>query len=213
MERINLERPGYYSRIFLIPKKNGKLRLIIDLSKLNSFLRIQGFKMETVAKVRWAIQPNDWAFSLDLTDAYLHVPIHRASRKYLRFCLRVQVFQFWATTVRSGHKSVHFYSIDGCHNISLDENINNPVSIFRRLVSEEPGSSSSLEGQTSHSSIDFLSGTNNQSGEIRINSLSIFCFHRDAIPHTGQHCQNSSRENPRHSRVPDVVSESVNCYS
>ena len=27
-----------YSEIFLVPKKNGKLSLIIDLSKLNSFL-------------------------------------------------------------------------------------------------------------------------------------------------------------------------------
>ena len=39
-------------------------------------------------KVRNAVQLNDWAFSLDLTDAYLHIPIHHRSRKYLRFTLR-----------------------------------------------------------------------------------------------------------------------------
>ncbi|MEW8547329.1 MAG: reverse transcriptase domain-containing protein [Candidatus Thiodiazotropha sp.] len=96
VERIHSEDPGFYSRIFLVPKKNGKLRLIIDLSKLNTFLDIQSFKMETANKVRQAIQPNDWAFSLDLTDAYLHVPIHRTSRKFLRFCLKGQIFQFKA---------------------------------------------------------------------------------------------------------------------
>ena len=47
VEKINPEDPGFYSRIFLVPKKIGKLRLIIDLSKLNSFLDIQSFKMET----------------------------------------------------------------------------------------------------------------------------------------------------------------------
>ena len=31
---------------------------------------------------------------VDLLDAYLHIPIHPNSRKYLRFCYRSQVFQF-----------------------------------------------------------------------------------------------------------------------
>ena len=52
--------------------------------------------METQRKVKDAIQLNDWAFSLDLTDAYLHVPIHPRSRKYLRFTLGGRVYQFKA---------------------------------------------------------------------------------------------------------------------
>ena len=96
VEEIIPECPGYYSRIFLVPKKNGKLRLIIDLSVLNHFVYTQTFKMETQRKVKEAVQLNDWAFSLDLTDAYLHVPVHRRSRKYLRFTLRGRVYQFKA---------------------------------------------------------------------------------------------------------------------
>ena len=96
VEEIIPECPGYYSRIFLVPKKNGKLRLIIDLSVLNHFVYTETFKMETQRKVRNAIQLNDWAFSLDLTDAFLHIPIHYRSRKYLRFTLRGRVFQFKA---------------------------------------------------------------------------------------------------------------------
>ena len=38
----------------------------------------------------------DWAFSLDQTDAYLHIPIHYRSRKFLRFTLRGRVYQFKA---------------------------------------------------------------------------------------------------------------------
>ena len=94
VEEIIQECPGYYSRIFLVPKKNRKLRLIIDLSVLNHFVYTQTFKMETQRKVKDAIQLNDWAFSFDLTDAYLHSPIHRRSRKYLRFTLRGRQFQF-----------------------------------------------------------------------------------------------------------------------
>ena len=75
------ECPGYYSRIF---------------SVLNHFVYTETFKMETQRKVRNAIQLNNWAFSLDLTDAYLHIPIHYWSRKYLRFTLRGRVYQFKA---------------------------------------------------------------------------------------------------------------------
>ena len=96
VEEIIPECPGYYSRIFPVPKKNGKLRLIIDLSVLNHFVHTQTFKMETQRKVKDAVQLNDWAFSLDLTDAYLHIPIHHRSRKYLRFTLRGRVYQFKA---------------------------------------------------------------------------------------------------------------------
>ena len=52
--------------------------------------------METQRKLKDAIQLNDWAFSLDLTDAYLHVPIHCRSHKYLRFTLRGWVYQLKA---------------------------------------------------------------------------------------------------------------------
>ena len=96
VEEIIPECPGHNSRIFLVPKKNRKLRLIIDLSVLNHFVYTQTFKMETQRKVKDAVQLNDWAFSLDLTDAYLHIPIHYRSPKFLRFTLRGRVYQFKA---------------------------------------------------------------------------------------------------------------------
>ena len=62
VEEIIPECPGYYSRIFLVPKKNGKLRLITDLSVLNHFVYTQTFKIVTQRKVKDAIQLNDWHF-------------------------------------------------------------------------------------------------------------------------------------------------------
>ena len=97
VERVqNPGTPGFYSRIFLVPKKNGKLCLIIDLSLLNRYIKKQSFKMETVKSVRQAMRLNDWAVSIDLTDAYLHVPIHHQSRKYLRFVYNDQVYHLTA---------------------------------------------------------------------------------------------------------------------
>lgn len=97
VERVkDWDSPGFYSRIFLVPKKSGKLRLVIDLSHLNKFIHLDSFKMETTASIKNAIQPHDWTASIDLTDAYLHIPIHPASRKYLRFAVGDQLFQFRA---------------------------------------------------------------------------------------------------------------------
>ena len=52
------------------------------------------FKMETPESIRASLIPAEWVSSRDIPDAYLHIPIHPNSRKYLRFCHRSQVFQF-----------------------------------------------------------------------------------------------------------------------
>jgi hypothetical protein len=53
--------PGFYSHIFVVPKKHkGFWKLIIDLSRLSRFLRVPHFKMETTRSVAAAILPGDW---------------------------------------------------------------------------------------------------------------------------------------------------------
>ena len=95
IERVeNVKSLGFYSRLFLVPKPHQRWRPVIDLSRLNTFLHIEKFKMETPESIRTSLIPGEWVASIDLSDAYLHIPIHPNSRKYLRFCHRSQVFQF-----------------------------------------------------------------------------------------------------------------------
>ena len=95
IERVeNVKSLGFYSRLFLVPKPHQNWRPAIDLSRLNTFLLVERFKMETPESIRASLIPGEWVSSIDLTDAYLHIPIHPNSRKYLRFCHRSQVFQF-----------------------------------------------------------------------------------------------------------------------
>ena len=96
---VHVRKPtslGYYSRLFLVPKRLKRWRPVIDLSILNSHLNEPTFKMETPESIRKSIQKGEWVISIDLTDAYFHVPIHPQSQKYLRFQTRKGVFQFWA---------------------------------------------------------------------------------------------------------------------
>ena len=75
----------FFSRVFLVPKKNGKLRLILDLSALNEWLVCPSFKMDHAQVVRDALSPDMWATSIDLSDAYLHIPIRAAHYRFLVF--------------------------------------------------------------------------------------------------------------------------------
>ena len=88
--------PGYYSRLFTVPKKTGDWRPVLDLSQLNTYLRRISFKMESIKNIRLDIQPGDWATSIDLKDAYFHILVHPKRRPFLRFVWKDQTFQFKA---------------------------------------------------------------------------------------------------------------------
>ena len=75
----------------LVSKPHQRWRPVIDLSRLNNFLHVEKFKMETPESIRTSLIPGEWVSLIDLSDAYLHIPIHPHSRKYLRFCYRSQV--------------------------------------------------------------------------------------------------------------------------
>jgi hypothetical protein len=80
----------------VVPKSSGNWQLVIDLKSLNSLIEAPHFKMSPVALVLNTLRPGDWSFKLDLKDAYLNVPIHPESQKYLRFAFQGQVYQFQA---------------------------------------------------------------------------------------------------------------------
>ena len=50
--------------------------------------------MDTLSEVINLLRPKDWAITIDLSDAYLHIPIFHGHRKYLRFCFKNQCYQW-----------------------------------------------------------------------------------------------------------------------
>ena len=57
---------------------------MIELSRLNTFLVVERFKMETPEPIGASLISGEWVPLIDLSDAYLHIPFHQSSRKYLR---------------------------------------------------------------------------------------------------------------------------------
>ena len=90
-----LHKPAFYSLLFLVAKSTGGFRPVIDVSRLNRFVRCPHFKMETARSIVQAVRQGDWSISIDLSDAYLHVLMHPSSRRFLRIALSpVEVYEF-----------------------------------------------------------------------------------------------------------------------
>ncbi|KAK3884881.1 hypothetical protein Pcinc_010855 [Petrolisthes cinctipes] len=87
-------QPCFISRIFLVPKSRGGKRLIIDLNSLNSHILAPYFHMHNHKTLADSLHPPAWMSTIDLKDAYLHVPIRQCLHKYLAFSFGSKLYFF-----------------------------------------------------------------------------------------------------------------------
>ena len=86
---------GFYSTLFLVPKKDGWQRPVINLKSLNNHVCTPHFKMEGIHTLKTLLQPGDWLAKVDLKDAYFSILIHPNHGKYLSFQLgQNKAYQF-----------------------------------------------------------------------------------------------------------------------
>ena len=88
------EEDEFISNIFTRPKKNGGLRVILDLSELNKSMLYQHFKMDSIHTAIPLLSPSCYLASVDLQDAYYTVSVHPSHRKYLKFIWQGQLYQY-----------------------------------------------------------------------------------------------------------------------
>ena len=84
----------FISTVFLVPKKTGDFRPVINLKLLNQFVEKIHFKMENIHMALNCISPWDFMVSIDLKDAYFSVPIFQPHRRYLRFLWNFKRYEF-----------------------------------------------------------------------------------------------------------------------
>ena len=58
-----------------IPKKNGKLRLVIDYRQLNEIIIKNRTLLPLITKIKNRLQRANWFTALDLKDGYYYVRI------------------------------------------------------------------------------------------------------------------------------------------
>ncbi len=89
-------KSGFYSPYFIVPKKGGGLRPILDLRVLNRALHKLPFRMLTQRRIFQCVRPFDWFAAIDLKDAYFHVSILPRHRPFLRFAFEGRAYQYKA---------------------------------------------------------------------------------------------------------------------
>ncbi len=96
VERVppNELESGFYSRYFVVPKRDGELRPILDLRPINRALCKRPFRMITLKQILAQIRPGDWFASVDLKDAYFHIQIAPHHSRFLRFAFEGTAYQY-----------------------------------------------------------------------------------------------------------------------
>ncbi|KAL0163564.1 hypothetical protein M9458_039317, partial [Cirrhinus mrigala] len=85
-------KKGFYSPYFIVPKKGGGLRPILDLRVLNRALLKLPFKMLTLKHMITCVRTHDWFVAID--HAYFHVSILPRHRPFLRSAFEGRAYQY-----------------------------------------------------------------------------------------------------------------------
>ena len=94
LQTESVPKGSFFSTLFLVPKKDGGQRPVINLKCLNAFVVSPHFKMEGIQTIKSHAKRGDWLVKVDLKDAYFSIPIDREHWKYLCFKLGAKTYQF-----------------------------------------------------------------------------------------------------------------------
>ena len=94
INEVNYSTDLFVSSIFGREKPNGDIRMIIDLSDLNEYVRKIHFKMDHSEVALDMLEKDMFMTSFDLKDAYYSVPIWQNHKKYLCFQWENAIYQF-----------------------------------------------------------------------------------------------------------------------
>ncbi len=72
----------HVSGLFVIPKRTGGYRPIVNMKSRNKFIEYRHFKMEGIPVLKDIIRPLDFFTKIDLKDAYLPSPSFMSTKKF-----------------------------------------------------------------------------------------------------------------------------------
>uniref|UniRef100_A0A8D8SY95 Polyprotein P3 n=1 Tax=Cacopsylla melanoneura TaxID=428564 RepID=A0A8D8SY95_9HEMI len=85
---------GFVSPMFLVPREGDSARPIFNLKRLNEFLSTKKFRLINHQRIPSFLQKGDFLASLDLSQAYCHVPVDPKHRRFLCLVYRNVVYHW-----------------------------------------------------------------------------------------------------------------------
>ena len=84
----------FVNHLFLVPKRDGGQRSVINLKELNTGVPDKKFKMKGLHLLKEILKQGDSLCKLDLKDAYFCIASNKQSRKNVLFVWEVSLYKF-----------------------------------------------------------------------------------------------------------------------
>ena len=179
IERVtNVKSLGFYSRLFLVPKKTGDLRPVIDLSTLNRHMVVPHFKMETQGSVRSAIRSQEWLSSCADASGCLQVSAFRGQQEGVP----VHLSSVWTGDFSTG---VH-QAAKTCR-LAVEAARCEATRLLRRLADQGRYTGTSSTARPDNHQGPLVSWLDHQLREVRPHTKSRLPVHWDAVQHSTFH--------------------------
>jgi hypothetical protein len=127
---------GFISSIFVVPKKDGGNRPVVNLKPPEPVSRLRAFQdgpMEGIHMLRDLLKKGDFLVKIDPKDAYLAVPIWKNHQKYLRFLWKDTMLEFACLPIGLATARRVFYQAYEAGSRALRQRgLHSPNYIFRR---------------------------------------------------------------------------------
>ncbi|KAK2948477.1 hypothetical protein BLNAU_16642 [Blattamonas nauphoetae] len=94
VSRIQPDQAKLILPTFLVKKRGGHFRKVINATRLNNQIVAEHFKTENIQTSFDLISGGDWLTTMDIHSAYLHVQLSLPLRPFLCFRFRREIFQF-----------------------------------------------------------------------------------------------------------------------
>ena len=91
IQMVKSEPWEFPSKLFLVNKKGGWHRPVINLKFRNNFIPYQHLKMERMLFIIDLFQEHDVLIKI---DAHFGIPLEKSSKKYIRFQWEVNLYEF-----------------------------------------------------------------------------------------------------------------------
>ena len=186
---------GFYSTFFLVTKKTGDYRAVINLRPLNQYLKTQHFKMDTMKTVLNLVKKGDWAFSVDLKDAYFHILIHPSHRKYLRFCIKGKAYQYRVLAFGPKTSPRVFTKVVAVVAAKFDNAEHKTRSVFGRLVGIKCNTTNASQGQKKNTRASFSTRFLDKFRKVKSGTNTRYHLHRRKVSVGQGNCFTNSRQN------------------
>ena len=85
MEPTSHNQAQFVSNFFLVKKKSGGFRPVINLMNLNQFIHTEHFTMKTITNLRTMLLKDDWIVTIGISDAYLTIRLDEEFKHYVAF--------------------------------------------------------------------------------------------------------------------------------